>query len=304
MKGARDKMSLTKYEILIKTAECGSFTRAAEKLNFTQSGISHAVSSLEEELGTKLVVRSHGGVSLTADGRELLPYFSRMCALQHQLEQKAQDLRGLNTGLVKVAAFTSVYEKWMPGIVKSFSEMYPQIKFDLLPSNINSQIEKWVRDGDADCGFVSLPTAEEHLDCWLLQRDQWKAIVACDHPLANKVPFPPKAFEQYPVIMLDEGDDYEINRVFDMLNVKPNIQYSVQQDPTILAMVSSGLGISLTNELMLQRCAYPLVARDLPQRFYRNIGICVKDKNAMSLSTQRFIDHVRRWVALYGGLDS
>ena len=53
-------MSLTKYEILLKTAECGSFTRAAQELNFTQSGISHAVSSLEAELGTTLVVRSHG----------------------------------------------------------------------------------------------------------------------------------------------------------------------------------------------------------------------------------------------------
>ena len=68
-----DSMSLAKYEILLKVAECGSFTRAAQQLNFTQSGISHAVSSLETELGTTLVVRSHGGVSLTADGRALLP---------------------------------------------------------------------------------------------------------------------------------------------------------------------------------------------------------------------------------------
>ena len=73
-------MSLTKYEILLKAAECGSFTKAAQELNFTQSGISHAVSSLETELGTKLVVRSHGGVSLTADGRALLPYFQQMCS--------------------------------------------------------------------------------------------------------------------------------------------------------------------------------------------------------------------------------
>lgn len=83
-------MSLTKYEILLKTAECGSFTRAAQELNFTQSGISHAVSSLEAELGTTLVVRSHGGVSLTADGRALLPYFREMCALQHQLEPEGR----------------------------------------------------------------------------------------------------------------------------------------------------------------------------------------------------------------------
>ena len=122
-------MSLAKYEILLKVAECGSCTRAAQQLNFTQSGISHAVSSLETELGTTLVVRSHGGVSLTADGRALLPYFREMCALQHQLEQKAADLRGLDTGLVRVATFTSVSEKWMPYILKSFQGLYPKIEF-------------------------------------------------------------------------------------------------------------------------------------------------------------------------------
>ena len=296
-------MSLAKYEILLKVAECGSFTRAAQQLNFTQSGISHAVSSLETELGTTLVVRSHGGVSLTADGRALLPYFQEMCALQHQLEQKAADLRGLDTGLVRVATFTSVSEKWMPYILKSFQELYPKIEFELLPSNFNSEITEWVAHGQADCGFVSLPV-ESHLDSWLLQRDQWKVIVPCNHPLAGRDPFPPEALEKYPVILLDEGDDYEIQEVFDTLNIRPNIQYTVQQDQTILAMVSSGLGISIIEELMLQRCVYPLVSCRLPRPFYRNIGICVKDKNALSLSTQRFIDHVRHWVLINGGLNS
>ena len=296
-------MSLAKYEILLKVAECGSFTRAAQQLNFTQSGISHAVSSLETELGTTLVVRSHGGVSLTADGRALLPYFQEMCALQHQVEQKAADLRGLDTGLVRVATFTSVSEKWMPYILKSFQELYPKIEFELLPSNFNSEITEWVTHGQADCGFVSLPV-EKHLDSWLLQRDQWKVIVPCNHPLAGRDPFPPEALEKYPVILLDEGDDYEIQEVFDTLNIRPNIQYTVQQDQTILAMVSSGLGISIMEELMLQRCVYPLVSCRLPRPFYRNIGICVKDKNALSLSTQRFIDHVRHWVLINGGLDS
>ena len=206
-------MSLTKYEILLKTAECGSFTRAAQELNFTQSGISHAVSSLEAELGTTLVVRSHGGVSLTADGRALLPYFREMCALQHQLEQKAADLRGLDTGLVRVATFTSVSEKWMPYILKSFQEIYPKIEFELLPSNFNNEIADWVTHGQADCGFVSLPT-EKHLDSWLLQRDQWKVIVPCDHPLAGRDPFPPEALEQYPVILLDEGDEVIVPEPF------------------------------------------------------------------------------------------
>ncbi len=92
-------MSVTKYQIFLKTVERGSFTAAAREMNFTQSGVSHAISSLEEDLGVTLLVRSHGGVTPTADGRALTPYFEEMCALQHRLEQHAADLRGLETAL-------------------------------------------------------------------------------------------------------------------------------------------------------------------------------------------------------------
>ena len=120
-------MSVAKYQIFLKTVECGSFTAAAREMNFTQSGVSHAIGSLEEELGVPLLIRSHGGVTPTADGRALLPYFEKMCAMQHQLEQQAADLRGLETGLVKVATFTSVSEKWLPNILKTFQTHYPHI---------------------------------------------------------------------------------------------------------------------------------------------------------------------------------
>ena len=150
-------MSVAKYQIFLKTVECGSFTAAAREMNFTQSGVSHAIGSLEEELGVPLLIRSHGGVTPTADGRALLPYFEKMCAMQHQLEQQAADLRGLETGLVKVATFTSVSEKWLPNILKTFQTHYPHIEFELLPSNFNSEIGNWVLNGRADCGFISLP---------------------------------------------------------------------------------------------------------------------------------------------------
>ena len=169
-------MSVAKYQIFLKTVECGSFTAAAREMNFTQSGVSHAIGSLEEELGVPLLIRSHGGVTPTADGRALLPYFEKMCAMQHQLEQQAADLRGLETGLVKVATFTSVSEKWLPNILKTFQTHYPHIEFELLPSNFNNEIGDWVLNGQADCGFISLPApVEKYLDCWPQSRSSnWR----------------------------------------------------------------------------------------------------------------------------------
>ena len=288
-------MSVAKYQIFLKTVERGSFTAAAREMNFTQSGVSHAISGLEEELGVTLLSRSRGGVTLTADGWALMPYIQEICRQQRSIEERAKDLRGLETGVVRVAVFTSVSVQWMPYILKSFREQYPNIEFELLPSNYNTEIARWIQDGTADCGFLVLPT-EPNLDCWLLQRDQWKAIVPWDHPLAGREPFPPEALAQYPFILLEEGDDYEIQEVLDTLGVQPNVQYRVQQDQVILAMVSCGLGISIMEELMLEQNEYPVVACSFAKPFYRNIGICVKDKRAISRSTYRFVEHVRRWV--------
>ena len=289
-----DNMSITKYQIFVHTATCGSFTKAAEQLGFTQSGISHAIASLEDELGLQLMSRSRGGVSLTADGRALLPYFEQMCAMQHKLEEKARDLQGLETGLVRVATFTSVSMQWMPYILKTFHELYPNIEFELMQGD-DHQIEQWINEGRVDCGFISLPGAMK-LPAWLLYSDQWKVITAYDHPLAGCEPFPTYALSSQPFIQLDEGSDYEVRAVLDKLGVTPNVQYTVRDDMTIMAMVSSGLGISIMPELMLRHTNYPLVQCRMAQPFYRNIGICVKDKEACSRSTMRFIEHVRTWV--------
>ena len=91
-------MSATKYQIFLKTVECGSFTKAAEELNFSQSGISHAISSLEEELGVTLLSRNRGGVTLTGDGRALLPQIQLLCTEYHRLAQNVRTGRTSSSG--------------------------------------------------------------------------------------------------------------------------------------------------------------------------------------------------------------
>ena len=250
-------------------------------------------------MGLPLLVRNRSGVTLTADGRVLLPYITEICQAQHRLEEAAKDLKGMETGLVRVATFTSVSVQWLPYILKSFQQKYPGIEFEILPGDYN-QIEQWVAEGRADCGFLRLP-GTMGLDAWSLYRDQLRVIVPCFHPLAGREPFPRQALAELPFIQLDEGGDYEIGAVFDALGIRPNIQYTVKEDQTLLAMVSNGLGISIMPELMVRHSAFPVVQCRMEKTFSRTIGICVKDKNACSVSTLRFIEHVQRWViANYG----
>ena len=135
-------MSITKYQMFLKTAACGNFSKAAEALSFTQSGVSHAVQSLEEELGVTLLSRNRGGVVLTADGRALLPQIEKLCAAHHALMQSAASLKGMDAGLVKVATFSSVSAQWLPSILKSFGGQYPNIEFEVVTSDFYEQVEE------------------------------------------------------------------------------------------------------------------------------------------------------------------
>ena len=151
-------MSVNKYQMFLKTVECGSFSKAAEEMNFTQSAVSHAVQALENELGVTLLSRNRGGVVLTADGRLLLPRIEKLCAAHHELMRSAAELKGMDAGYVRVATFSSVSAQWLPSILKSFGERYPNIEFEVLTGDYYGQSEDWILQGKVDCGFLRLPS--------------------------------------------------------------------------------------------------------------------------------------------------
>ena len=292
-------MSVNKYQMFLKTVECGSFSKAAAEMSFTQSAVSHAVQALENELNITLLSRNRGGVVLTADGRALLPRIEKLCAAHHELMQSAAELNGMDAGFVRVATFSSVSAQWLPSILKSFGERYPNIEFEVVTGDYYGQSEDWLLQGKVDCGFLRLPSVK-HLQTYALYRDELQVILPCGHPLADSDPFPAASLSTEPFIFLEEGQDYEISAALDKMGIRPNVKYTAREDRTMLAMVSKGLGISLLPELMVRHSPYPVVACRAPERFYRNIGIAVKDKKALSAATRRFVDYVRGWVAENG----
>ena len=292
-------MSISKYQVFLKVVACGNFTKAAEALSFTQSGISHAINALEGELGITLLSRNRGGVTLTADGRAVLPRIEELCAAHHALMQTVESLKGMDSGLVKIATFSSVSAQWLPRILKSFGQLYPNIEFEVVTGDFYDQIENWILTGAVDCGFLRLPSVKR-LQTYTLHRDELQVIVPCDHPCAGSDPFPKTLLATEPFIQLEEGDDYEIMAAFDEMGIRPNVKYVAREDRTILSMVSEGLGISLLPELMVRHSPVPITAFHPPMTFHRTIGIGVRDEKALSNSTRLFVDYVRSWVAENG----
>lgn len=292
-------METGKYRALLRTAELGSITRAAEELGYTQSAVSRIIADLEREWGVTLLTRSRAGAALSSAGEALLPYLRTACNADRELQEAVAELHGLTRGAIRVGTFNSISVHWLPRIMKSFLERYPGIRFEVLTHIEYREIEDWVASGHVDCGFIALPSALK-LDAVFLRRDRHMAVLPPDHPLAGAESYPIARFAEDPFIKLEDDRDREVVQIFDRYHVKPNLQYRVNDDYAAISMVENGLGVSVLTELVLQRTPYRVALKPLDPPQFRDIGIAVRSRRSASPVTARFLSHVEDWVAAGG----
>lgn len=284
-------MSIQKYMAFIKTVEYGSFTKAAQFLDYTQSGISHMINDLEKEWGVALLERDRSGVRITSDGLKILSFARQVCEANHKLLTMIDELHGLKSGLIRIGTFSSVATHWLPNMIKTFQTKYPNIEFELLLGDY-TEIEGWIIEGRVDFGFLCLPTKSD-LESIFLEEDRLLVILPENHPLADCKRFPIKSLLQDPFMLLAKGSKNEISEIFEKNKIIPNIRFTTWDDYAIMAMVENGLGISILPELILQRIPYKIVLKELEVPAYRKIGIVMKDSKTASLAVKRFLDYIQ-----------
>ncbi len=284
-------MNIQKFMAFVKTVEYGSFTKAGEKLKYSQSAISRMINDLEKEWGVSLLERSRAGVRLTSDGLRLLPYAQNVCVDYEKLQSQIKEINGLQSGLIRIGTFSSVATHWLPNIIKEFQKDYPNIDYELLVGEYK-EIEEWVAEGRVDCGFTILPVSEE-IEAIFLEEDKLLAVLPKDHPLADCDRFPVKALCDYPFMLLEKSAKAEISEIFEKHNIKPNIHFTTLDDYAIMSMVESGLGISILPQLILKRIPYNIVTKELDVPAYRQIGLAIKDSRSTSVAVKKFLEYIR-----------
>lgn len=282
--------NLQKYLAFVTTVEHGSITKASEKLHYSQSGISRMISDLEQEWQVNLLERHKGGVRLTTDGARILPYAKSLCEEYEKLLVAVDEVRGLHSGLIRIATFSSGASQWLPNIIKDFQSTYPNIAYEILLGDY-TEIERWILEGRVDCGFIPLPV-HPSLETVLLERDQMMAVIPNDHPLAGRKSFPLEALDDEPFMILEKGAGAEVDAILNERGVHPRVNFTTWDDYAIMAMVEKGLGISILTEMIMRRCPYDVTALPLDKPVYRDIALAFRGKGQSSLALQRFIEYL------------
>ena len=288
-----DFMSIKKYEAFVITAKEGSLTKAASVLGTTQSRISHVLADLEEEYGFSLMNRGRGGIRLTEAGQLLYPIMEEILEKNRELESVVENIRQSTAGSVKLATFSSVAVQWLPGMLQLFQQMYPGVEVQMLSGDYDD-IDQWLRTGEADLGFVTLP-APEQMQVIPLSEDPLVVILPEGHRLAALEKVPIDELRGEPFITLRQSSNHDIHRALDKAGLKPKVRYETKDDYALIAMVRQGLGISIVPQLLLGSRRDGIQVRQLDPGAKRTIALAISGKNPLP-AVNTFVETAVFWL--------
>lgn len=281
---------MNRYLALKKILDLGSFTKAAEELGYTQSSISQMIASLESELSLKLLNRSRTGVKLTIEGGELYPFIERTILQYQAMQEKAKEIKGLETGIIRVGTISSITCHWMPGLMKGFQDIYPNVQF-IFHQGDYSSIQEWIKTGAVDFGFIT-PPAVTGLETINIKDGEMLAVLPAGHPLSSHSQVKLHELTKEPYILMEEGHYSEPLNAFSAAGLTPNVKYTIHDDYAIMTMIEAGLGISILAELVLRRTSYNIVSLPIDPPVYRSLAIGYKDKNSLPIASKYFIEYL------------
>ncbi len=282
--------SLLKYLAFVKTVERGSFTRAAQELDYAQSSVSKMVADLESEWGMTLLERSKSGVRPTSAGEQVLPFLRKVLNDHQELEGQILRMNGVEAGIVRIGTFASVAINWLPNIFAALQADFPGIEYEMLLGDYD-EVEQWIREGRVDCGFLRLPTLPQ-FDTLLLKQDEYKVVLPAGHYLAEKETVAIEDLNGLPFLLLEHGGKTEVSNLLERSHVQPDIRFTTWEDFAIMAMVEKGMGISILPDMILQRIPYQVEIRSLQKPYYRAIGLAIKDQKHITPAVKKFIDYL------------
>lgn len=268
----------------------GSFNRAAELLNLTPSAVSHAISSMEKEIGFQLFNRNKTGVTLTSYGEAIYPKIQRLLNCDEVLEQTISEMNGLEKGTVKIGTFNSACIHLLPSIIKSYKETYPGISIEIYEGSY-ADIIYWLKAGVVDLAFLSTSCTKE-LEITPLYND----------PLVLVVPSSMKIEQDYIDVSMLHNQDFVIQRescnsdiqqFLHKYKIKARSKCYVVDDQSTMAMVECGFGISIMPKLATRKDFHNIRIYPIKPDEYRTIGVAYMNLEALSPAARKLYEKIR-----------
>lgn len=240
------KIDFLGLEAFVAVARLGSFTRAAEQLNLSQTAITHRVGKLERHLATKLLVRSARGVGLTPSGAELLPKVTGV------LDGLSRDLDGLRLepkppiSRLTVACLPTVAAQLLPPAVAAFTARNPHAIVKLLDM-VAVDVPALVKNGTADIGITIAAATADDLTMEPLLTEDYLLVCPTGHRLGRRsqVTWSELKGEKLIRVNAQTANRYVLDQALGNQSETHDWAIEVQHTATALKLVQAGTGLTV-----------------------------------------------------------
>jgi DNA-binding transcriptional LysR family regulator len=258
-------MELRQLEYFIAVAEEANFTRAAERVHISQSGVSAQIRRLEQELGAELIDRSTRSAGLTAAGEAALEHARAVIASSNAVRQAVGEVTDLIRGRLVVGMVIGCTITPLFDALSAFHLAHPRVEISLLEDGSDRLIDG-VRAGAIDLALIGTATAApDGLGSLTIISERLVAAVPAGHPLARKRRVTLSDVSAYPIVCMPQGTG--IRTVFDQAcaakRIQPRIALQASAAGAIVDLAIRGLGVAILSESMAANYRDRLNARTI-----------------------------------------
>ena len=232
--------------LIAEVARTESVTRAADRLNVTQSAISHQLRELEDKLGTAIFVRSGRRMLLTPAGRVIVDAAEEVLDAISRVEARVEQLARQKAGELRVCTHCYTGYHWLPAIVEGLRQRFPAFELRIAPEYTVDPIAALL-DAKLDVAIMNDDSSDKRVRYRELFDDEHVAVVPPSHPWSDRAYVTPEdvAGEQLYLYSRSIDQSFIIQKVMRPLGVEPRRVTYLQLTEGIIEMVKAGLGISV-----------------------------------------------------------
>ena len=289
-------MKLSQIKSFVAVARCGKFSQAAIELDLTQPTVSHAIATLESDLGVQLLFRGKKGVNLTPAGESVLIHCDRILQSVEDIRHTANRFKSLDVGKVKISAFRGAAAQLLPKIRADFQTQYPQIEIQIAEEKDCPQVEQMLAEGKADVGFTILPTLKD-FDTIEVLRDNYIVLLPPNvnfSPPATSISW--KQLRSLSIISYPNQNTC-FKQIYDYFQTKGH-QFQpaeqVRESDTIVKLVATGLGAAILPQLSVFHVPEGVTVCKLPKPLHRIVVAATPKDVNLSYAVWAFIDYLKQ----------
>jgi DNA-binding transcriptional LysR family regulator len=239
-------MEWQQLEYFHTVAQVQHFTRAAKKLSISQPTLSRAISKLESELGIPLFDRQGRGVTLNPYGQMFYARTARILGEMAEAKRELFDLQNPGHGNISLAFLKSLGISYVPHLVRSFLDQYPQVNFRLFQNATQMMLDQLER-GEVDFCLSSDTETRPGIEWVQLWTEEIFVFVPNSHPLAERqhVTLGEISGEKFIVLKQGYGSRTIFDQLFARIGMQPTIAFEGEEVVSVMGFVAANLGITL-----------------------------------------------------------